>query len=55
MRTMTTAPVPRRHPDHSRISLPKLHLRLTPALTDRRDRDARSLGMFRGGPPVRPA
>jgi hypothetical protein len=55
MSATVTAPTPRRHPDHSRISLPKLHQRLTPALTDRRDRDARPFGGFLGGPPVRPA
>jgi len=56
MTTVTSlAGGPRRQPDHSRIRLPKLHTRLTPALTERRDRLGAALGRFPGGPPVRPA
>jgi hypothetical protein len=48
-----TAPRPRT--DAARIPLPRLHLRLTPALSERRDRVAAAIRRFPGGPPIRPA
>ena len=52
---LTPGNTPRRQPDHSRIKLPNLHRRLTPALSERSDRIAAAVRRFPGGPPVRAA
>ena len=52
---LTAGNAPRRQPDHSRITLPNLHRRLTPALSERPDRIAGVVRRLPGGPPVRTA